>query len=117
MAYDERLAERVRRLLARRGGIEERRMFGGLTFLKDGRMFCGVLGDELLARVGPDAHAEALARPHARPMAYGGKTFVGYVHVGAGGVRDDRALEAWVRESLEFVATLAAAPAGGRRRR
>ena len=54
MAYDEKLANRVRTLLADRPDVTERHMFGGLTFMVAGHMCCGVNGDELILRLGPD---------------------------------------------------------------
>ena len=56
MAYDERLAERVRQFLKGRRGISEKKMFGGVAFLVRGNMCCEVNGDELMVRVGPDAY-------------------------------------------------------------
>lgn len=106
MAYDLRLAERLRTLLAPRRGVEERAMFGGLAFLQDGKMFCGVSGDELLARVGPEAHEEALARPHVRVMDFTGKPMRGYVFVGPGALASDAALAAWVSQCAAFTASL-----------
>jgi TfoX/Sxy family transcriptional regulator of competence genes len=64
MAYDEDLAARVRALLAGRVEVSERQMFGGLTFMIEGNMCCGVNGDELIVRLDPDREDEALARPH-----------------------------------------------------
>jgi TfoX/Sxy family transcriptional regulator of competence genes len=104
MAYDEPLAERVRRVLAGRPGLEERRMFGGLAFLLDGRMFCGISKDELMVRVGPERHAEALAAPHARPMDFTGRPMKGMVFVGAAGLRGP-ALRRWVERGVEGLAT------------
>ena len=63
MAYDERIADRIRQAMAGRGAITERKMFGGLSFMLGGHMYCGVLGEDLVVRVGAGAHAEALALP------------------------------------------------------
>jgi hypothetical protein len=76
MAYDAQLAERVQRLLARRKGITEKKMFGGLAFMLHGKMFCGVLKDDLVVRVGPERYEQALSRARApegfyRPAAKG----------------------------------------------
>lgn len=103
VACDEGLAERVREAV---GPCVERAMFGGLAFLVDGHMACGVLGDELVVRVGLDAYEAALARPHARPMDFTGKPLRGYVYVEAGGLESDEALAAWVARGVAFVATL-----------
>ncbi len=79
MAYDEGLAQRIREALDDRPGIAERKMFGGLCFTLNGNMACGVTGDELMVRVGPDKHAEALERPHARKMDFTGRPMKGLV--------------------------------------
>ena len=77
MAFDPGLAERIRDLLAGRRGVGERKMFGGLAFLLDGRMVVGIIDRTLMARVGPDRHADALALPHARPMDFTGRPMKG----------------------------------------
>jgi TfoX/Sxy family transcriptional regulator of competence genes len=108
MPYDERLAERIRRALPASSSIAEKRMFGGLAFLRDGKMFVGVSNDDLMVRVGPAAYEDALARPHARPMDFTGRPLTGYVFVGAAGTRTDKAVAAWVEQALSFVGTLQA---------
>ena len=77
MAYDEKLAARVRGALAGRGGVEEKKMFGGLTFMLRGKMCCGVLKGDLVLRVGPDRAAGALKSPHARPFDFTGRPMKG----------------------------------------
>jgi catechol 2,3-dioxygenase-like lactoylglutathione lyase family enzyme len=81
MAYDERLAARVRALLASRADVSERKMFGGLTFMVGGNMCCGVNGDELIVRLDPGHEDDALARPHVRPMDFTGRRMRGFITV------------------------------------
>jgi TfoX N-terminal domain len=69
MAYDESLAGRVRALLADQTELSERKMFGGLAFMVRGNMCCGIVGEELMVRVGPEQYAAALAQPRAREGA------------------------------------------------
>lgn len=83
-------------------------MFGGLTFMVKGNMCCGVVGDELMARVGPDGYPAALKRPHARPMDFTGKPLKGFVYVAPEGFADRAALESWIGLALGFVETLPA---------
>jgi hypothetical protein len=99
MAYDEKLAARVRRLLSDRDDVGERAMFGGLTFMLDGHMCCGVNRDELIVRLNPDDQAAALARPHARPMDFTGRPMRGFVTVSPEGLKG-RALARWVRSAV-----------------
>lgn len=109
MAYDEKLAERVRKAMATRKRVTEKKMFGGLAFLLGGRMCCGILGDDLMVRVGPERYAAALTRPHVRPMDFTGKPLSGFVYVGSTGVKTGAALAKWLREATEYAASL---PAG-----
>lgn len=117
MAYDEKLAGRVRKSLATRKKITEKRMFGGLAFLLGGRMCCGVLNEDLVVRVGPERYATALSRAHTRPMDFTGRPLTGFVYVGWRGVKTDAALAKWVREAAEFALTLPEGKAGPKRRK
>jgi TfoX/Sxy family transcriptional regulator of competence genes len=99
MAYDKDLAARVRALLAGRIDVSERQMFGGLTFMIDGNMCCGVNGDELIVRLDPDREDEALARPHARPMDFTGRKMRGFITVRPEGLGGNR-LNRWLEEAV-----------------
>jgi TfoX/Sxy family transcriptional regulator of competence genes len=101
MAYDERLAERVRRAMPAGAPLTEKRMFGGLTFMVNGVMCCGVLKDQLVVRVGKAGHDEAVAQPHARPMDFTGRPMRGFVYVKPEGLRTARALKAWIQRGLD----------------
>lgn len=105
MAYDDKLAARVRAVLADRPDVTERQMFGGLTFMVAGHMCCGVNGDELILRLGPDRAAEALAGPHARPMDFTGRPLSGFVTVDRQGLAG-RTWASWVKEALAWAEAL-----------
>lgn len=118
MAYDEDLAERVRAELADEPDLVERKMFGGLAFMAAGNMVCGVLGDELIVRLGPEGGPVAVAAdPHARPMTFTGRPMRAMVVVAAEGVGDDAGLARWVAAARAFVATLPPKAPDGRRPR
>jgi hypothetical protein len=106
LAYDEGLAERIRDALRGRQGVSERRMFGGIAFMLDGNMALGIVGESLMARVGPLRYADALALPHVRPMDFTGKPMKGYVYVDPPGIEEDAALENWITACSAFVASL-----------
>jgi len=108
MAYDEALADRVRAAVAERPDITEKVMFGGLCLLSRGNMFAGIQGDTLMARVGPDAHDDAVSRPHARIMDFSGRPMRGFVYVDAAGIESAADLADWIALSLAFVDTLPA---------
>jgi TfoX/Sxy family transcriptional regulator of competence genes len=102
MPFDEGLAGRVRTLLAGRGKVVEKKMMGGLTFMVNGKMCVGVLGNELMARIDPLAYEEALNRTGCREMDFTGKSMVGFVFVGPEGIRRTKDLGRWVRLALDF---------------
>ena len=106
MAYDETLAQRIRELLADRHSVVEKRMFGGIAFMLRGNMCCGIVRDDLMVRVGPERHEEALTQPHVRPMDITGRPMRGMVYVTPEGCRTDEALKRWVEQGLNFAATL-----------
>jgi TfoX/Sxy family transcriptional regulator of competence genes len=106
MAHDEALADRIRRALGHRPDVVERKMFGGLAFLLDGRMFCGIVKDELMVRVGPERYHAALAGPHVRPMDFTGRPMNGYVYVAPGGLKTERSMRRWVEQGAAFVGTV-----------
>ena len=108
MAYDEGLAQRVREALSDQSAVIEKKMFGGLAFMVDGHMCCGVTRETLMVRVGPDAYEAALARPHARPMDFTGRPLKGMVYVDREGHEEDEDLQSWVERGLAFTNTLPA---------
>jgi TfoX/Sxy family transcriptional regulator of competence genes len=108
MAYSETLAQRIREALGKRKGVTERKMFGGLAFLVNGNMCCGVNGDRLMLRLGEEGAAEALGGPHVRPMDFTGKPMKSMVYVEPAGVASDEALRKWVGQAAAFASSLPA---------
>ena len=106
MAYDEGLAHRLRDVFEDREEVTEKKMFGGLAFLLHGNMCCGIVGEELMVRVGPDAYGDALARPHAREMDFTGRPMKGWVYVNPDGYESDETLTYWVGQGLDFALSL-----------
>ena len=108
MAYSEKLAERIRQQMNGESGIVEKKMFGGLAFLVNGNMSCGVVGEDLMVRVGPEAYEAALAEPGAREMDFTGRPMKGMVYVAANGIRTSKRLTFWVEKGLRFAQSLPA---------
>ena len=106
MAYDEGVAERLREILAGEFDLDEKKMFGGIAFMVNGNMSCGVVSDTLMVRVGPDRYEQALKRPFASEMDFTGKPLRGFVYVAPDGFESDEDLASWVGMSLEFVHSL-----------
>ena len=109
MAFDEALAGRIRRRLARRQNVEERRMFGGIGFLLNGNLLVGVRKDSLLVRLGPEQSDEALKDAHVSQFTIMGRgTMKGWVVVGLEGVQNDDHLKGWIERAAKFVGKLPA---------
>jgi TfoX/Sxy family transcriptional regulator of competence genes len=108
MAYNEELAERIRTIVGNGPGISDRKMFGGIAFMLNGNMFCGITRDDLMVRVGAERFQEALASPGARPMDFTGRPMKGMVFVGPEGYGTDEQLRGWVEQTLEFARSLPA---------
>ena len=81
-------------------------MFGGLAFMVNGHMCCGIVGADLVVRVGADKCSEALSQPHARPMDFTGRPMRGFVYVGPPGYRSNVELRTWIQRGLRFVLSL-----------
>lgn len=105
MAYDEGLAERIRTALGGRDDVVEKKMFGGVAFMVSGRMAVGVVHDDLMVRVGPAGHDEALAQPGTRPMDFTGRPSRGMVYVAAQAIASEDALRRWLDRAVAVAVT------------
>ena len=106
MAYDESLARRIQGIMVGLPGYIERKMFGGVGYMLRGNMACGVNGDDLIVRVGPQGYEEALAQPHTKEFDMTGRPMKGWVVVTADGVESDDQFEAWVQQGVGFALSL-----------
>jgi hypothetical protein len=106
MAFDESLAKRIRAELGPMPGLVEKKMFGGVCVLVQGNMACGVHGDDLIVRVGPERYEETLARPHTKLFDLTGRPMRGWVMVTPAGVAGDDDLRAWVQQGVEYAVSL-----------
>jgi TfoX/Sxy family transcriptional regulator of competence genes len=106
MAFDEALAERIRKALARKKGIAEKKMFGGIGFLLNGNMLVGVWKDSLIARLGDEGGEDALREPHVKLFDITGKPMKGWVLVAQEGLAGDDRLKDWIERALKFVRSL-----------
>lgn len=106
MAFDQGLAQRVREFLEDRVGLVEKKMFGGVCFLLQGNMACGIINDDLIVRVGPGAYENALGLPDTRKFDITVRPMRGWVMVSSDGHEADEDLEAWVEKGAQFALTL-----------
>jgi len=106
MAFDEKLAARIRAHLSKRRGVAERKMFGGITFMLQGNMCCGVHRDALIARLGPEDAGQALREPHTRVFDLTGRPMKAWVLVEPSGLAAGAQLEKWVDRAAKYASSL-----------
>jgi len=106
MAYDLKLAQRVRKLIVSSKSLSEREQFGGVAFLLRGNVACGIIGNELLVRVGPERHDEAMKSKHAQPFSLTGRPSKGWILVSQSGLKSPASLKKWVEMGRDFANTL-----------
>ena len=108
MSFDELLAQKIQDLISSRPDFEAKKLFGGIGFMLNGNMACGVYQRYLIVRVGPDAYADVLGKPHTRPFDITGRPMTGWVLVDPEGIAADEQLRSWVQMGIDFSLTLPA---------
>jgi hypothetical protein len=108
MAYSEELAERIREVIDARPGVSERRMFGGIAWMVNGNMACGIIGEDLMVRLERDDAEAALAEEHVGPMEFTGRPMRGFIMVETAGIEGDADLGRWVDAGADFAESLPA---------
>jgi TfoX/Sxy family transcriptional regulator of competence genes len=108
MGYDELLATRIRAVLGPLPYLEEKKMFGGVGFLVNGNMACGVHKDDMIVRVGGENYEEALSRPNTHIFDMTGRPMVGWIMVKPEGCSSESDLKAWVEQGLAYARCLPA---------
>ncbi|WNO07659.1 TfoX/Sxy family protein [Teredinibacter sp. KSP-S5-2] len=106
MAYDAGLEERMNEYFFGRKDVQVKKMFGGLCYMVNNHMCCGILGDTLMARVGNERYSECLAQKHVREMDFIGKVMKGMVYVLPEGIAKEADLTRWITVCESFVQTL-----------
>jgi len=103
MAYNEFLADRIRHFFSdQKVPTKEQKMMGGLCFMVDDKMCCGVVGDEFMGRIGEESERAMEELEGCRPMDFSGKRMRGYVFVSAEGVDNEDDLDQWLEACLDF---------------
>ena len=110
VAYNDELAERVREVFADRTDVDEKKMFGGLSFMVAGQMCCGVLKNDLIVRIEPIDFDELVAQAGVRAFDFTGRPMSGMVYVENGVLADDDILRSWVQRGVKYVAAHPAKP-------
>lgn len=108
MAFDAKLADRIRERLGKRKGLTEKKMFGGMAFLLNGNMCCGVHGDDMIVRLDPAATDEALSKRHTRVFDLTGRPMKGWILVESKGLANVAALDEWIGVATKYAGSLPA---------
>ncbi len=102
MVYNEKLADRVRKILVPKKVVDEKKMMGGLTFMVNGKMCLGILKDDLMVRLDPQIYESSLQKKGCREMNFTGRPMKGFVFVNSKGTSNKTDLEYWIKLALEF---------------
>ena len=105
MAYSENLVERIRSQLNDTSFVEKK-MFGGMGFLLNGNMACGVNKENLIVRIDPEKQNTLLKKPYAIPFDLTGKPMKGWLVVEPDGCKTEKQLNTWIKKGVEFASTL-----------
>ncbi len=109
MSFDTKIADRIRKKLGKRKGLTEKKMFGGIAFMVNGNMCCGVHRDKMIVRVDPEETDVVLKEKHTRIFDLsGGRPMKGWILVQQKGVATDSALAKWVGVGLKYASSLPA---------
>jgi TfoX/Sxy family transcriptional regulator of competence genes len=102
MAYDTKLAERIRESLAHLAKVEEKEMMGGLSFLYNGKMCVGIIKDEMMCRIDPDGHEAAVEKTGCRTMDFTKKPMKGWVMIDETGMKTKKEFGYWIGLALDY---------------
>ena len=102
MAYDKKLADRIREEIADLPHVEEKEMMGGLVFMVNDKMCVGVVKDEMMCRIHPGFHESAVEKTGCRTMDFTKRPMIGYVMIDETGLKTPADLAYWIGLALEF---------------
>ncbi len=102
MAYNQELAVRMRQILKGKRGIVEKSMFGGIGFMVNDHLACGIHKQELIVRLGEDQFAKAIKKRNVRIFDMGGRPMKGWVMVGSEACKAPKALQEWIDQAVTY---------------
>jgi TfoX/Sxy family transcriptional regulator of competence genes len=106
MAYDDKLKQRVEKILQSEKGFSYKKMFGGVCFLLHGNMACGIVNDDLIVRVGKENYETCLNMAHTSEFDMTGRPMTGWVKVENKGISSDKVLSEWLRYGMDTARSL-----------
>ena len=103
MAYDEKLGDRIREIIAEtQQNVEEKKMFGGLCFMVNDKMCLGVMKEKLMLRINPATYDEMMEEEGCHPMNFTGRSMKGIVLVDPNAIRTKKQLQYWINIALDY---------------
>ena len=102
MAYDERLAERIRKRFQDLRRVEEKPMMGGLTFMYNGKMCVGIIKGDLMCRIDPARHNDCIEMKGCRTMDFTNRPMSGFIMVDETGMKSKKDFDYWIDLCLQF---------------
>jgi TfoX/Sxy family transcriptional regulator of competence genes len=102
MPNDENLLIRLREVLINEVNIEEKKMFGGVCFMINGKMCLCARNQEIMCRLDPESYQDSLERNGTRQMIHNGRVMKGYVYVDSQELKSKDQLYHWVKLALDF---------------
>lgn len=102
MAYNEKLAARIRERFSELKSVEEKAMMGGLTFMYNGKMCVGIIKDDMMCRIDPALHNESIERRGCRTMDFTNRPMSGFIMVSEEGMKTKKDFEHWIGLALDF---------------
>jgi TfoX/Sxy family transcriptional regulator of competence genes len=102
MAYNEKIADRIREALVDQNNVIEKHMFGGVCFMVNDKMCVGVIKDDMMIRIDPSLEEEVLAKNGCRMMDFQTRPMKGYFYIDADGMKTQKNFEYWIALCLAF---------------
>ena len=102
MAYNEKLAERIRERISDLSIMEEKEMMGGLVFMYNGKMFLGIIKDEMMCRIDPAIHDIEVEKNGCRTMDFTNRPMKGYILIEELAMRSEKEFDYWIQLALDF---------------
>lgn len=102
MAYNAKLADRIREALIGTRRVNEKEMMGGLTFMVNDKMCVGIIKDEMMCRIDPEVQEGALEKPGCRIMDFTGRPMKGYIMIDDTGMKTSKQFDYWIQLCLDF---------------
>jgi TfoX/Sxy family transcriptional regulator of competence genes len=102
MAYSENLADKIRQALAHLPSVEEKKMFGGIAFMVNGKMCLSAGTDRIMCRIDPAIHQQVVVREGCRTVIMKGREYKGYIYVNEDSLRTTTDFNYWVTLALDF---------------